>query len=90
MEMQAEAQLTREQVVDRLRAVQDPELARDVVTLGLIRDVDIEGGRVYVDVVLTTPNCPFASVIVERVRSAVAGMPGVERVEVTLGGCDCP
>ena len=84
-----DTQITREQVMERLRGVQDPELAHNIVQLGLVRDIEVEGARVYVDVQLTTPNCPFANVIVERVRSAVANMPGVQGVEVTLGGCEC-
>ncbi len=53
------ADVTREQVLDRLRTVEDPELHKDLVTLNMIKDVQIDGSTVEVHVELTTPACPL-------------------------------
>jgi ATP-binding protein involved in chromosome partitioning len=69
-------------VSDALASVLDPELHQDLVSLGMIRRVDVEGGHVRVAVELTTPACPMRAQIESDVRRAVAAVPGVERVEV--------
>lgn len=78
--------LTAEQVREMLRPIEDPELGLSLVELGLIRGVDVseDGRRVRVTMTLTTPFCPEGPYIVEEVRQAVAGMPGVEVAEVDL------
>ncbi len=76
--------VTREQVIDALRQVMDPELGQDLVTLNMVHDVHIEGGKVLVGIMLTTPACPLKGQIAEDVRRAVAALPGVEEVEVKL------
>ncbi len=50
--------LTQEQVLDALRTVQDPDLHKDIVTLGFVKDVRIQGGEVDFTIELTTPACP--------------------------------
>jgi ATP-binding protein involved in chromosome partitioning len=60
--------------------VKDPELGMDVVTLGMIRDVEVVGGRVSFTFELTTPACPFNEQFQESVRSAVSSLPGVSEV----------
>ncbi len=50
--------MTEEQVIAALSKVNDPEIHRDLVTLGMVRDIEIDGGRVAFTVVLTTPACP--------------------------------
>ena len=74
--------LTREQVIDALRPVQDPEIGRSLVDLGMIKDVAIEGGRVHVHVELTTPACPLRGRIETDVRQALTALPGVSEVAV--------
>ena len=56
-------QLDREQVLAALRTVKDPELFKDIVTLNMVKDVRVDGGRVDVTVELTTPACPLKDVI---------------------------
>ncbi|MDI3339151.1 MAG: Mrp/NBP35 family ATP-binding protein [Sphaerobacter sp.] len=76
--------LTREQVLDALRPVKDPEIGRSLVELGMIKDVTIDQARVSVHVELTTPACPLRSRIESDVRQAVMGLPGVAEVAVTF------
>jgi metal-sulfur cluster biosynthetic enzyme len=74
--------VTEAMVLDALRKVIDPELHHDVVELGFIQEVEILGDYVHLDVQLTTPHCPFAESIVNQMKDAVAGVPGVKKVEV--------
>ncbi len=80
----AGAQVPREQVMDALRGVLDPELGLSVVDLGLIYGVDVRDGCVSIMLTLTAPGCPIHDVMPEWVRQAVGKIPGVERVDVTL------
>ncbi|HEX2203833.1 MAG TPA: metal-sulfur cluster assembly factor [Longimicrobium sp.] len=67
-----------------LRKVKDPELNLDLVVLGLIYDIRIDGGRVDVTMSLTSPGCPVAGQLLEEARQAVETVEGVERAEVEL------
>ena len=75
---------TREEVVDALRAVDDPELGMDIVELGLLYDVDVEDSNVHVVFSLTSMGCPVGPMIEEQIKEVVAAMPDVERVESEL------
>ncbi len=74
--------VTQEQVVDRLRTVNDPELHKDLVTLEMIKEVRIDGSTVHVHVELTTPACPLKDQIRGDVVEAVSQLDGVDKVEV--------
>ncbi len=76
--------VTKEQVLEALRRVKDPELGKDLVSLNMIRDVEIDGGTVRFRLVLTTPACPLRSTMEADARQAVAALPGVEKVEVKM------
>ncbi len=76
---------TEEAVLQALRQVEDPELRRDLVSLGMIKDLKIEGGKVSLTLELTTPACPLRDHLLNETRRAVLGVPGVEEVEVRLG-----
>ena len=75
-------QLTESGVIDALRAVQEPELGRDVVTLNMIKDIVIEGPRVAFTIELTTPACPLKDEIESNAQAAVKAI-GAEPVEIT-------
>lgn len=70
-----------EQVMAALRTVQDPELFKDIVTLGMVKDVKIDGENVRVHVELTTPACPLKEVIERDVKAALAKI-GVQNVDL--------
>src|SRR5438309_7396602 len=76
---------TRDQVIDSLRAVIDPELRRDIVELEMVRSIDVhENGVVDVMVSLTTPGCPIRSHFQTGVASAVRELDGITHVNVTF------
>jgi len=77
--------VTKDQVIDALRQVQDPELRKDLVTLNMIKDVKIEDSKVSFTVELTTPACPLRAQIQQDVEAAVSALDGVESVDVTMG-----
>ncbi len=76
--------VTEAQVIDALRPVQDPELRRSIVDLGMVRRVDVAGARVEVEVSLTVPGCPMKAEIQASVSGAVAALDEVEDVEVVF------
>jgi metal-sulfur cluster biosynthetic enzyme len=75
---------TKEEVVEALREVEDPELGMDIVELGLMYDVEVEDSKVKVRYSLTSLGCPAGPMIEEGIYEAVAQVPGVEHVEPEL------
>jgi len=71
-------------VLDALRQVQDPDLHRDIVSLGFVKNLSISEGHVAFDVELTTPACPVKEQLRRRCEEVVAGLAGVDRVSVTM------
>ena len=69
---------------EALRAVEDPELGMDIVELGLLYDVVVEGPHVKVIHTLTSMGCPVGPMIQENVDQIVRAMPDVEDVDVEL------
>jgi metal-sulfur cluster biosynthetic enzyme len=75
---------TQEEVVDALRQVEDPELGMDIVELGLLGDVEVEGSKVKVTYTLTSMGCPAGAMIQEDIDRVTREVPGVEDVETEL------
>ena len=75
---------TREDVFEALKVVEDPELGMDIVELGLVYDVDVEGPKVHVTYSLTSMGCPVGPLIEQQIAETVSEMPGVEEVEPEL------
>lgn len=76
--------LSKERILESMRTVQDPDLHRDIVSLGMVKEVEIDGGRVSVHVELTTPACPLKDQIKSEVEKAVSGVEGVKEVAVQM------
>lgn len=74
--------VTRDQVMQTLEGVRDPELGGNVVELGMITDVDIEGSTVDIGLALTIAECPLRSQIEGDTRRRVEAMPGVKTVTI--------
>jgi len=71
-------------VLQALTAVKDPDLHKDIVTLGFVKGVSISGGRVAFTIELTTPACPVKEQMKEQARAAVMQLPGVTDVDITM------
>ncbi len=71
-------------VMAALSRVEDPELHRDIVSLNMVRDLKIEGSKVSMTLMLTTPACPLTGPFKESVEQALLGLAGVETADVNL------
>ena len=79
----AKTPVTEEQVTEALRPVEDPELHRSIVDLGMLRNVDIrDNGVVGVLIALTVPGCPLKGEITRRVSDAATELDGVETIDL--------
>ena len=78
------SQITEEIVLNSLRQIIDPDLRKDIVTLGFIRDLKIAGGDVAFTIMLTTPACPVKEEMETQARDIVGGLEGVTNVAVTM------
>src|SRR5213594_2267719 len=76
--------LDRETVLSALRAVLDPDLRKDIVTLGFVKDLVIDGGKVAFTIELTTPACPVKDQMREQALAGVRALPGVTDVQVQM------
>lgn len=78
--------VTKQQVLEALAQIQDPDLHRDIVTLGFVPedDIAINDGGVSVRIVLTTPACPVRDEMAEQARTILEALPGVSRADVTM------
>jgi ATP-binding protein involved in chromosome partitioning len=77
-------QVSEQGVLDALKQVRDPDLHKDIVTLGFVKDLKIEGGDVSFRIVLTTPACPVREQLQQQSEEVVRGVAGVTSVRVTM------
>jgi metal-sulfur cluster biosynthetic enzyme len=75
---------TREDVIDALRVVEDPELGMDIVELGLLYDAEVEGSAVKVTYSLTSMGCPVGPMIEQQITEVVSSLEGVDEVQAEL------
>src|SRR3989442_4441139 len=76
--------VTEDQILGALKQVQDPDLRKDIVSLGFIRNLKIDSGKVFFDLNLTTPACPVKDQMRDQAIGLVKGLPGVVNVEVKM------
>ena len=81
---EAPTSLTEDQVRLALRKVKDPELNLNIMDLGLVYDVQVDGESVNVDMTLTSPGCPAGPMIMTDAERAIRALPGVRDVEINL------
>jgi ATP-binding protein involved in chromosome partitioning len=77
-------QVEQTSVLEALKVVKDPDLHRDIVSLGFIKELKIDGGRVAFTIELTTPACPVKDQMRDQARAAVMQVPGVSAVDVQM------
>ena len=78
------ATITEDQVKAALRRVKDPELNLNIIDLGLVYGIRVDGSRVAIDMTLTSPACPAGPQIMTDAERAVRAIPGVSDVELNL------
>ena len=76
--------ISKETILSALSKVQEPELHRDLVTLNMIRDIEITGDTVNFEIMLTTPACPLKGSIEKQARDAVMAIPGIKTVHIKM------
>ena len=84
LEVTETGELNEDQVRLALRRVKDPEIGLNIVDLGLIYEVSVDGADVTVDMSLTSPGCPAGPQILQEAEQEVRGMAGVGGVAVNL------
>ena len=74
----------KEQVIETLKNVYDPEIQYDIWSLGLVYNIDIEGSKVKILMTFTSPMCPFGPQLMDDVRRQVSAIDGVGEVAIEL------
>jgi metal-sulfur cluster biosynthetic enzyme len=77
-------QMTEQMVLDTLRQVIDPEIDCNIVDLGLVYGIAVEGSKVFVQMTLTTQGCPMHESIAWGVKMALLNLDGVDDVDVQI------
>src|SRR5512132_3880341 len=76
--------ITKEAVLNALSKVQEPELHQDLITLNMVRELEINGDQVFFTIMLTTPACPLRSQIESESKQAVMSIEGVKSVSIKM------
>ncbi len=76
---------TKDEVLEVLATVDDPEINKPITELGMVEDIDIQGSRVGIKIKLTVPGCPLKDKISNDVTAAVKRLPGVDDVQIAFG-----
>jgi metal-sulfur cluster biosynthetic enzyme len=77
-------EVTENKILEVLSNVYDPEIPIDIVNLGLIYGIDIDGGNVRISMTMTAPGCPASTQIAGESKILVGEIPGVENVEIDI------
>jgi len=77
-------EITKSEILELLKTVEDPELGVNIVDLGLIYNVQIESSKITVEMTFTTPFCPYGATIQAEVTESLEKINGVEKVELNV------
>lgn len=75
---------TKEDAIEVLKKINDPEIGIDVYTLELIYDVKVENGKAKILMTLTTPMCPYGPMLIEEIKAKISDIKGIKNVEVEV------
>ena len=78
------SQITKEAILNALSTVQEPDLGQDLVTLNMVRNLEINDGNITFTVMLTTPACPFRAKLEKDSKQAVMAVEGVKSVNIKM------
>jgi metal-sulfur cluster biosynthetic enzyme len=73
---------TKDDVIEGLREVYDPELHYNIWDLGLVYDIDVQDGDVKLVMTLTTPACPIGPMVTEQIEETIGLLPGIRNVDI--------
>ena len=76
--------ISKEKIIECIKTVMDPEIPVNLYDLGLIYSINIENNCVFVEMTLTNPNCPVASIMPEKVGKSIESLKGLKAVNVKL------
>lgn len=76
--------VTKEEILEEMKQVSDPEIGMDVVNLGLVYDITINGDRVYIKMTMTAPTCPVTPWILSEAQRVVENISDVEAADIEL------
>jgi len=76
--------ISQDEVIEKLKQCLDPELGINVVDLGLIYSINIEGSKINILMTLTNPGCPLESYFIKDINSKIKSIKGVSDVSVEL------
>ncbi len=74
----------KEDVIEVLKKVNDPEIMIDIWTLELVYEVKVENDKVYIKMTFTTPMCPYGPMLLDEVRAKVSEIKGIKEVDVEV------
>ncbi len=76
--------VTKEQVIEVLKKVYDPEIQYDIWSLGLVYNVELQGNKVKILMTFTSPMCPYGPALMDDVRRQISAIDGVGEVQIEL------
>ena len=76
--------VTKEEVIEVLKTCYDPEIPINIIDLGLVYGVEVEGDLVHIKMTLTMPGCPMGELIIENVKRKVEAIEGVKEAKIEL------
>jgi len=76
--------VTKDEIIATLKKCYDPEIPINIVDLGLVYDIAIDGEKVGIKMTLTAPGCPASGYISQDVKKKVESMPGVKKADVVV------
>ena len=76
--------VNKEQIIEALKKVYDPEIQFDIWSLGLVYNIEIEGSRVKIIMTFTSPMCPYGPALMDDVRRNVSAVDGVSESEIEI------
>jgi FeS assembly SUF system protein len=76
--------VTKEEIIEVLKTCYDPEIPINIIDLGLVYGVEVEGDRVHIKMTLTMPGCPMGELIIENVKRKVEAIEGVKEAKIEL------
>ncbi|HKZ49560.1 MAG TPA: metal-sulfur cluster assembly factor [Candidatus Nanoarchaeia archaeon] len=76
--------ISRDEVIEKLKSVVDPEIRLDVWTLGLIYKIEIENDIVKILMTFTTPFCPYGEMLLDQIRDSLSAIKGIKDVEIEI------